>query len=387
MPDEHAKLSPSDASRWTVCPAAIRLEAELGIEEEGSVYALEGTLAHELCEIRARKEFGLSNTADTVLRLSLWGKRVKEQGFDKEEMEQHAEQYVGHLKRFKGEAPGSAILIEQRVETGIDRCWGTSDAVIVSPDTIHVVDFKYGQGVQVDPRGNKQLRLYAVGALEEFGDLLGEVEKVTWTVYQPRLGYIASDSCSSDELRAWRDSLKPVGAEALAGSYTFGPSIESCRWCPMSGQCRARAEKVVAPEFDSHPDLLDPEEMAEMLKRVPELRDWADKLEARAFHLAYNDGKPIPGFKVVQGRGRRFVSDPAAGIQTFIDAGFKAEQVAYFKIKGIGALEKLVGKKELEGVLGDLLQKSEGKPSLVPETAPGEPISSVSMAANEFGDD
>ena len=72
MPDEHAKLSPSGASRWTVCPAAIRLEAELGIEEEGSVYALEGTLAHELCEIRARKEFGLSNTADTVLRMNSW---------------------------------------------------------------------------------------------------------------------------------------------------------------------------------------------------------------------------------------------------------------------------------------------------------------------------
>jgi hypothetical protein len=79
------------------------------------------------------------------------------------------------------------LLLEQRLPTGIPDCWGTSDAVIVSPDAVEVCDFKYGLGVRVDAEGNPQIRLYGVGALEAYGDLLGDVHTVRLHIFQPRL--------------------------------------------------------------------------------------------------------------------------------------------------------------------------------------------------------
>ncbi|MDU2112484.1 MAG: DUF2800 domain-containing protein, partial [Clostridiales bacterium] len=52
---KHALLSASSASRWINCPPSARLTEN--IKEETSVYAEEGSLAHELAELKVRKHF------------------------------------------------------------------------------------------------------------------------------------------------------------------------------------------------------------------------------------------------------------------------------------------------------------------------------------------
>ena len=388
MPGQHANLSPSASERWISCPASIRMEREADLpEEEDSPYAYEGTMAHELGEIYARFHFGHIKLPELSILEGDWLRRAQASTrprLDIEEMMEHATGYVRELQRLADEHPFSQVFLEQRMDTGIPKCWGTSDAVIVSPGHIHIVDLKYGRGVRVEAEKNSQLMLYGVGALDTFGDVLGDTENVTVTVYQPRVNNVSSYTISADDLRAWRDSILPIAEEALEGSYTFGPSEKACRWCPVSGECRARMMNATQGDFGP-PDLLSLEELGEILERIPEIKAWCQKVQDLALNKAYSEQENIPGWKVVLSGGRRSIVDQTGAIQTLIDAGFRAEQVADFKAKPLGELEKLLGgRKALDDSIGRMIVKSEGSPSLVPESDKREAIDPNSSAQKEF---
>jgi hypothetical protein len=137
-------------------------------------------------------------------------------------------------------------------------------------------------------------------------------------------------------------------------------------------------------DFGKRPEILSPEEIAEALALVPGIRQWLSDLEAAALDLAYSQGVPIPGWKVVMSGGRRTIVDQTAAIQALIDAGYKAEDVADFNVKGLGKLEKLVGPARLKEILGSLLQRSDGRESLVPESDRRPAISPNTEAAKDF---
>lgn len=396
MPEHHAKLSPSASERWINCPASIRMERAANLpEEKESPYALEGTMAHELGEIEAAYHFKHTDQAEYLLRRKDWLKRARaltKPVIDVEEMEADAKRYVEALDEFASRHANSQVLLEQRVQTGVPMCWGTSDAVIVSPTHVHIVDLKYGRGVRVEARGNTQLMLYGVGALDSFGDVLGDTQEVTVTVYQPRLGNVSSYTISAEDLRAWRDSLIPIAEEALMGSWTFGPSESACRWCPVRGTCLARMNYVTQGDF-GEPDHMSLEQLGEVLDRIPHIRAWCTDVVETALHKAYSEGQKIPGHKVVMSGGRRSITDPTAAIQALIDYGFPAEQVADFKVKGLGELEKLIKGSQaqkgvpgptLEDIIGDYLRKSEGAPAVVPDSDKRPAVSPDAQAQAEF---
>ncbi len=391
MPDSHAHLSPSASSRWLRCPASVRLADEYykTHEEESSSFAQEGTLAHALGEIKAKHAFGQLTDGEYLACIEDWNFEVEwwtrqKLDLNPEQMDKDTDRYVSTLKGFMGEHKLSQILVEQKVDTGVPECWGTGDAIIVSPDHVHIVDLKYGAGVKVCAENNPQLMLYGVGALETYGDLLGEPETVTMTIFQPRLGNVSSYTMAAKDLREWRDSILPIAEDALAGSDKFGPGVEVCRWCPVAGDCRARMENVAREDFSRQPDLLSMEELSGILERLPEIKAWCSAVEAAALEHAYTDGMEIPGWKVVESRGRRYVSDPAAAIQILIDQGYTAEQVSDLRVKTLGALEKLVGKSKLPSILGDLLVKQHGKPALVSESDRRPAITPDSAVAGDF---
>lgn len=389
MPSEHANLSPSSSERWINCPASIKAVEDAGLADEvDSFFAMEGTMAHEIAEIEASYHFGRIAVGPYLQRKTAWRAAcdASPYEFDRPTMEQHAKDYVVFLREAADQYPHAQVFLEQRMNTGIPDCWGTSDTVIVSPSHVHIIDYKYGSGLRVKAWNNTQLMCYGVGALETFGDLLGDTENVTLGVYQPRMDNTSSWTLPASDLRAWRDSIIPVAVEALAGSDRFGPSAEVCRWCPIAGQCRARMEYVTQEDFGRDPALITPEEMGELLQRVPDIKAWLTALEAAALDNAYAKGIEIPGWKVVKSGGRRVITDPTAAIQTFIDMGFPAEKVAQFKVKSFEELEKLLKpqKKTLDSVLGPLLRKSEGRESLVPDHDSRPAITHGSDAAADF---
>lgn len=397
MPGKHARLSPSAAERWIQCPASIRMEGEVPPEEESS-YAREGTLAHSLGELKASLAFGKitknqysQHRSDVINDLSEflgqpWDSSVVVEALA--EMDRHTDAYVDLVKERAALYPHTQVMFEERLPTGIPSCWGTSDTVLVSPQHVEIIDFKYGQGVAVEAEGNPQLRLYGLGALEKYGDMLGETEIVRITVHQPRLDHVLTEEITPAKLRGWRDSIIPIAEEALGDDAHFGPSETACRWCPASGRCRAQLEQVFSDDFDAEPDALSPEEMAETYSHLPRIREWLKAFEKAALTMAYSENTPIPGYKVVVSGGQRKISDPEAALNALTtDYGYDFNDVGKTSIRGIGELEKLLGKDKFTELLQPFLTRTQGKPSLVPESDKRQSINPNLEASKAFGEE
>lgn len=386
MPDQHARLSPSASERWISCPASIRLAAELALPEAESDYALEGTCAHALAEIKAGHHFGLSEPEEYARALDRWSDEWADRDWDFDAMIGHTDAYIALIEERKALYPSTQVMLEQRMDTGVPACWGTSDTVLVSPAHVEIIDFKYGQGVAVEAEGNPQLRLYALGALDTFGDLLGETETVRITVHQPRLNHVLTEVISPADLRRWRETVAIPAAEAALGEEApFGPSEEACRWCPASGRCRAQLESVFGTDFDSPPDLLSPEEMAETFGRVKAIKDWLKAFEEAALTAAYSDGKTLPGLKVVMSGGRRVIVDQEGALEVLAQAGYAYDEVSKRALRGFGELEKVLG--DDFALLEDYVTKTEGRPSLVSEKDRRPAASPNAQAQKEFSNE
>lgn len=371
---DHARLSPSSAERWLHCPASVELSESYS--DESSPYAEEGTRAHTVAEAHAAALFGLP---------------VPVLPEADEDMYRHGAQYAEHLNEFMvtddEKAPGF-VRLEQRVYPGVPECYGTADAVIVKPRTIRIVDYKYGAGVKVYAVENPQLMLYGLGALEMFGDVLGVTEQVHITVHQPRMDHLDTWTISAQELREWRDYVVVPGAALTRSPEAhFAPSLSACRWCPASGDCKARTEYLTKRDFGD-PGTLSVEDLAEALRVAPQMRDWLKNVEERALSRAYGEGETIPGFKVVQSGGKRSIPDADEAIERFRFAGYSWDEVTRVSTKTLGDLEKLVKDRgeTLEDVLGDALKGAEGKPSLVPEDDERPAINAATQAAKDFTD-
>lgn len=388
MPSAHAKLSPSASERWLQCPASIRMEEQVPPEPESS-YAAEGTIAHTLAELKASLAFGKIDQRQFTARRNRWLKDHPDVLTDEVvlEMEEHTDAYVALLQERMALYPNSVIFLEQRLDTGVPTCWGTSDTVIVSPQHVEIIDFKYGSGVAVEAHGNPQLRLYACGAMDTYADLLGETEVIRSTVHQPRMDHVLTEELTPEALRKWRaEEVIPVAEVALGPDAPFGPSDTACRWCPASGRCRAQLEAVFATDFEEMPETLEPEEVSEKLSQVSMVQSWLNAFQETALNMAYSEGKRIPGYKVVLSGGQRSVKDHPKAIEILTAEGYKPEEISNTKAKGIGELEKLLGKDKFHQLLEEpgIVSKSDGKPALVVESDKRPAIAPNSEAAREF---
>jgi hypothetical protein len=384
-PSQHALLSPSSAERWLQCPASVLATKDLP-KQSDSPYAHEGTVAHSLAELKASVHFGKITQGQFLARRSNW-RRTNAELLDRDEveveMERHTDAYVDLLDQRMARHHDSEIMFEQRLDSGVPGCWGTSDAVIVSPKHVEIVDFKYGQGVTVAAKGNPQLRLYALGALDTYGDILGETETVYITIHQPRLDHVLTDDMTPAALRAWREEITPTAEEALAPGAHFGPSETACHWCPLSGRCRAQLEAIFSTPY-TDPVQMTPEEIADALDRIGEIRNWLHALDEAALTMAYSEGVRIPRYKVVLSGGRRSVDELGAMKALTEEHGYSFDEIGKMKLRGIGELENLMGKDKFAELLAPHITPATGSPALVPEADRRPSITPDTEAQKEF---
>ena len=385
MPDTHALLGPSSAHRWLACPPSARLEA--GMDDQGSEYAREGTLAHRLGELRLRERW--EPGPDRALDFE----EVRSDPMYSGAMEEHIDAYVSFVEERMAEAKTRCadprIFIEQmiRFDDYVPEGFGTADAVIIGDDAIEVIDLKYGKGVRVEARGNPQLRLYGLGASSLFSGLY-DFNTVRTTIIQPRLDHIGSDEISLEELRLWAEKVIVPQARMAMDNTGYTACGEWCRFCPAKSLCRKRAEYnlEMAKHTFKNPPLLSDEEIGEILTRADDLQRWAGDVQEYALQQALA-GKHYEGWKLVEGRSVRKYSDEIKVAETLKAAGFDEALLYERKLYGITAMEKLVGKKRFAETLGGLIVKPAGKPVLVPESDKREAIHSAEAAKADFDDD
>lgn len=380
----HAILSPSGASRWMECPASIR--AARGVEPgPESSYAREGTQFHTLCELTVRHRMLGGSDVDYLRDYLDWALGTVLEWRDAQLA--YVEDWVLFLTGILEDDPGATLLLEQVVDTGVPGCWGTADVVIIHTDgRIRVIDIKYGAGMWVSCLDNPQLRLYGVGALNTLIEDPLTIHEITTTIWQPRMDNISDETLTRRELLKWRDELIPVAKLALGEDAPYGPSEDACRWCPIAGECKVRADYMLKRDF-GNPDLLSGDELAEAFARTAELSQWLRDIGDEALKRAYEDAGSVPGFKVVLSGGRRGITNAEKAVDVLLKAGYEADKVYSRKPATLGELEKVVGSADkLQQVLGDLLVKSEGRLSLVPESDKREAADAIQSAKMDFAD-
>ena len=371
----HAVLSASSSHRWTKCTPAARLELEFDDNQSSS--AAEGTAAHALAEHKLRRALKMRSKKPIS-------------PFDCDEMDEHTDAYVEfvleQLELAKQSCSDPLVLIEQRLDFSkyVPDGFGTGDCVLISDKTLHIIDLKYGMGILVNAENNSQMMLYSLGALEIY-DSLYDIDEVSMTVFQPRRDNVSTWTISVTELRDWAEKeLKPKAELAFNGEGEYCPG-DWCTFCRAAVKCRARAEeklKLAQSEFRL-PPLLSDEEIEEVLGKLADITKWANDLLAYATDAAVSHGKQWSGYKVVEGRSIRKFKDEDAVAMAAKASGYK--DIYRQNLITLTEFEKLMGKTKFNEVLGDLVYKPPGKPTLVP-VSDKRPAINVSNAKNEFNE-
>ena len=386
----HAILSPSSAKRWINCPPSALINAEA--PQTDTVYTREGTLAHAVCELKARKHF-----------LTGIGPKKYQTGMDKfradelwqDEMDGYTDDYLDALKDIAAEYKARPyVALEQRVDFSeyVPEGFGTADCIMIGGEVLHIVDFKYGKGVDVSAEDNPQLKLYAIGAIEQYMAVY-DIFTVRMTIVQPRIKREPDtwELPARDLLRWAEDVVKPAAALAAAGEGEFAEG-DWCRWCAIRGNCRRRAEaqlELAKQDFRMPPTLTDAE-VGEALTLGRRLKTWLSDLEDYALTACLN-GAEVTGWKAVAGRSVRAWTDQDAAFKAAKLAGVPEEMLYKREPVSLAQLEKIMGKKEFAKVFTQpkamYVVTPPGKPTLVTSDDKRDAITNKPEPEDDFSEE
>ena len=407
MPGKHAVLSASSSKQWIHCPPSARLQEPF--PNDSSVFAEEGTWAHELCEYKVKKYLHER-------------KKRPQSEFYTEEIEQatdiYAEFVISIIEGMKRNGVEPLCFVEERLDFSniVPEGFGTGDMIILGKDEqgrglIHICDYKNGKGVFVDAHENSQMMLYATGALNAYGYIY-EIEIVRMSIIQPRLENISTYEMTADDLRTWGESIKPIAQMAFEGKGEQNPG-EWCRFCRAKPVCKACMEEALAlakeefldldagaladeaEETDAtapynadtatpvfkQPGLVVFSELVKVLPTLNRISFWIESVFAFVSAEAINHGVPVEGYKVVEGRSKRIFTDTKAVVSAAEAEGYT--DIYNQELLTLTEFEKMMGKKKFAEVLGEYVVKPPGKLALVPESDP-RPAVDLSTAADEF---
>lgn len=384
-PEEHATLSASSSSRWLTCTPSVVFSAPYDKERKDTTFTAEGTAAHALAELKLQFDTGKI----TKRKFNSQFKKFKaDSEFYSTSFEEFVDDYVGFVNETIAGYEQPEVELEQRVNFSdwVPEGFGTSDVVIMTDSVLHIVDLKFGKGVPVSAIENTQLMLYALGTYYEF-NLAYDFETVRMTIHQPRLYDTSTYELSVKELLDWGENfVKPRAKLAMAGQGEFVPSEKACRFCPAKAVCKARADKNLqdAIKYDfADSNELEPEQISDILTNSKEIKKWLEDIEEWALIQARDKGQHFDGWKLVEGRSNRKITNADVAASILTEAGY-SDIFKPQELLTLTNLEKLVGKKKFGELLNDIIVKPEGKPTLVVETDKRPEISSIGQAVKDF---
>ncbi|MGE4215144.1 MAG: DUF2800 domain-containing protein [Anaerotignaceae bacterium] len=378
---EHAFLSASSAEKWLNCIPSARLESTF--DDESSESAQEGTLAHSLAELKSRKYF----TKMTKKAYTTEYNKLKKDGLFTKDMDNYTDEYLEYLKdiAFKTDIPPH-IGFETKIDYSdiAPKGFGTVDCFMIRNGVLHIIDFKYGKTIPVSSKNNPQLKLYALGVLKKYSALFS-ITDIILHIVQPRIKNTSKWEIAADDLYSWAETVKPIAKLAFdgTGEHKVGPWCDS-HFCKGRPLCRVYMEqmKAVKPFIEKQPDTLTNEEVGQALTLAADIKKWYSLLESFTQKTILS-GETIPGWKVVEGRSNRAFDNIDQAFKVLINSGI--DEAVLYKRQPITLTEceKIMGKKDFEGILKEHITKPQGKPTVVPESDTREPFN---PALNDFKD-
>lgn len=382
----HALLSASSAHRWLECTPSARLE-EMFPDTSGEA-AKEGTLAHELAELKIRHYFYTVDFGKRKLTTAI--NKLKKEELWQDEMMGYTDDYVDYLKSIAMAFPNEPyVAIEKKVDFSecVPEGFGTADCILIGGNVLHVIDFKYGKSPdgRVEAEHNPQMLLYALGAFQAY-KMLFPITTIRLSIVQPRISDGISEwECSVDELLQFGQKVKELATLAYKGDGEFKPSKKTCKYCRAKAQCRARAEENVKLAFfsDKKPPLITNEEVGEFLRKGEDVSKWLKDLQEYALKECLA-GNHVPGWKAVEGKGNRVFTDQDTALETLKKNGFDEAVLYKREPYTLAQLEKTIGKKDFNELVGEYIVKQAGKPTLAKEQDKREAITNKVSAKDAF---
>lgn len=363
----HAVLSASSSARWMKCPPSA--VAATMYPNTATEFTKEGTLAHEVAEVYAS------------------GRTIKAAGYAiTQEMIECAEAYRDYIQELITDE-NAVVLLEQRLDLTpwVPDGFGTGDCIIIQGNRLDVVDYKYGKGVAVSAVDNSQMRLYALGALNEFGEIY-EIHEVGMHIFQPRINNVSVDVLKIDDLVLWGEEVKPIAKLAAQGKGDHCAG-EHCRFCPHAGQCPTLAAECTklanTAGGKAAVHTLAPWMIADILKAESMISAWLKAVKDRALAVMMS-GEEIPGYKVVEGRGSRDWGEASHVRAILDDAEYDEDLYLETKLLSPAQLEKSIGKKKVAELVGALIVTKPGSPTIAPASDKRKPFDRLAEAKKDF---
>jgi len=373
----HALLSPSASKRWLSCTPSLRL-SELFGDSGTSEAAMEGTVAHALCAAiltaMQLKESIIANDEEAVkvLKTSDEFTPADVDAYYCPEMLDYCLGYssfvYGEYQKSLKTTPDAVLMIETSIDISMygEGMNGTTDAAIVSDSGLAIFDFKYGKGVKVEAAENTQMMIYALGNIAKY-EMFYAFEDVTMHIYQPRMGNCSTYASTATDLKKWGEEyLKPHAIAALAGEgdYKCG---DWCRFCPARTRCKKIAKtyyEVYTKYSEQDIPTLTNAELVDVVRMAKDVTKWYDAVSQYVLQQM-KDGHEYDGLKLVEGRSSRTYSDEEAIAKILTEKGYKEDDIyKERKIKGITDMQKLLKKKVMDELIGKLIIKSQGAPTI-----------------------
>lgn len=385
---------PSACDRWMTCSASPRFcleNAHLIPADLSTKFSQEGTTAHEVGAAFLQDREPNPKACLTPIDA---------------EMRMHAWDYSEYVQGLRTEGAGLSKLIVEQKQT----LWyyegrnAVVDAAVINPDSLHIIDFKYGAGVAVSPEQNYQTSVYARQIVHHEKLNLPVDFPVFSHIFQPRNRESESPEkvwqTTWGEIKRITDeiadhaSVIQINNKVKGVPLEFVPSEKACRWCPAKAFCPARQSDMLdgiealavieeaAPVLPL-PSALPIEQLAAVLKHRKQIAKWLDDAEEYATNRL-TEGHTVPGFKLVMSRGgNRYWADPKKAAELLVKTTvLKRNEVVEEKTITPAAAEKLVGKKKFSADLEALITRAPGGPELAAEEDKRE--SCVISGATEF---
>ena len=386
MAGEHALLNPSGLKIWSTCTPSARLAEK--IEKVDSVYAAEGTTAHVLFQLLANRQLKRIREQNYKIQLE----QIKKDIYYNNGMLKYMQAYLSYVMSIYAKAltidSNALILIEHKLNLSkyIPGSFGTADVLIFCSGHIWFIDLKYGQGIRVEAEENHQLKAYALGAIELGRLFFSKIKNISLTIYQPRIDHIDTWETTVDKLIDWAEN--DLRAKALMAWKGEGELVagEHCRFCAVKPTCRAVRDhnlNIAKKRFES-PKELSEEEISNVVLGSDQVISWLKSVNEYALKEALK-GKSFPDLKLITARSDRKITDTDKAVSILRKAGYSLEEIyKQPEIKGIGELEKLLGKDDFNYYLRSVVKKPYGAPSLVHKDKPGEPYDRMKKAIEKF---
>ena len=435
---EHALFSPSGAQKWMDggCPGSLAMESVCS--ERSSKYAAEGTAAHKLAEWTLQD---ISHNTRAYLGRVIQVKE-KDATYDitvSEEMCDYIQDFVDEILRRIEEyktfedVVNVELHLEERVQfsdlVNYPDQFGTVDILIVveyadGTARISVEDLKYGQGVPVVAKDNKQLKIYGRAALEEFS-LLYDVTEVNTVIHMIRKEYISEHLYTAEELYKFdaelrysadkcKDAMDLFEIEACSSNFQkmyLNPG-EHCKkgFCAARGKCpmyaKASLETMVGKmdnleEIDGEVEdqvqfsidridegLVTVEQLNEYMNAADMIEDWIKAVRGRIAAELHN-GTDVPDYMLAEGKkGNRAWVDSNEAEDTMKSMRIKQDEMykrSLITPTQAMKLESIKTSKRKSNRLEKLITQSPGQPTVARKDSGKKPLE-VKPVVDSFED-